>query len=123
MDEFWMNYLQYFLGLAAPVVAAATFRLLWALGSKAWAEFKEAQPSIAWNLETAASFAVKAAEQAKASDYIQDKKTYALDIAEKWLAARGFPVDLDLLDAAIEAAVYDEFNRSKESPKPTVFGS
>jgi len=66
-------------------------------------------------LEEAAVFAVMAAEQAGAAELIKDKKVYAFDIAERWLELRGIKIDLDLIDAAIEAAVYEKFNAGKTS--------
>jgi biotin operon repressor len=48
---------------------------------------------------------VDAAEQAGINTIIEDKKKYALDLAEKFLAAQGIVVDLDIVAAAIEAAV------------------
>ena len=44
---------------------------------------------------------------------ITDKKLYALSFAQKWLASRGVTIDLTALDAAIEAAVWAEFNKDK----------
>ena len=46
---------------------------------------------------------------------IKDKKVYAFDIAERWLELHGIKIDLDLIDAAIEAAVYEKFNAGKAS--------
>jgi hypothetical protein len=48
--------------------------------------------------------------------YVEDKKTYALHIAERWLAAKGLRIDLELIDAAIEAAVWEELNKDRERP-------
>lgn len=40
-----------------------------------------------------------------------EKKKTAVMLADNWLQARGYKVDLNSLDAAIEAAVYEEINR------------
>ena len=61
---------------------------------------------------------VVAAEQAKLAGLITDKKKYALELGTKYLASRGITLDLAELDAMIEAAVMDEFNRSKELAAP-----
>lgn len=114
MDTFWGELLEQMLLMFLPVIAAFVVGLLYALLRKTWAEFKEAQPDIAWAVERAASMAVKAAEQAGAAGYIEDKKSYAMQIADEWLKSKGMDFDLNLLDAAIEAAVYDEINRQKE---------
>ena len=64
-------------------------------------------------LAEAAKVAVTAAEQAGAAKLISDKKVYAMDIAERWLAEHGVHLDFELIDAAIEAAVYEQFNTDK----------
>ena len=67
--------------------------------------------------------AVRAAEQAGAAGLIHDKRAYAFNVAEKWLKARGVTLDIDLIYAAIEAAVYKEFNESKAEKPRTTAGS
>lgn len=62
-------------------------------------------------LMAVASMAVMAAEQAGLAGLVSDKKAAAIDFAEALLADRGMTVDLNALDAAIEAAVADELNR------------
>ncbi len=106
-----------FVSFAAPLAVAwlfAQFKLV-------WAKFKAEKPDTAWLLEQAASMAVKAAEQANVAQHLDSKKDYALEVANKWLAAHGVPIDTFLLDAAIEAAVFDELNKNKPQPKPTGF--
>lgn len=105
------KFAEVFLTALAPVLATLVATWLVAKLRVAWAEFKEFQPDVAFHLEQAAEFAVYAAEQAKVGKLIEDKKVYALGVAEKYLAAKGFTVDLDLIAAAIEAAVLQEFNQ------------
>jgi hypothetical protein len=62
-------------------------------------------------LEWAAAIAVKAAEQAGGVELAEEKKAYAIKFVEDWLASMGLNIDLDLVDAAIEAAVFSEFNK------------
>jgi len=103
--------LEYFL----PILVVALVGFL-AAKIKYWlAEAKSWNPKITSLLEQAAVFAVMAAEQAGAAKLIKDKKVYAFDIAERWLELRGVHIDLDLIDAAIEAAVYEKFNAGKTS--------
>jgi hypothetical protein len=97
-----------------PTLAAAAFKWLWAKASTVWAELSERYPTVTDLLRDAARVAVQAAEQQGAAGLITDKKKYALEIAEKWLAEHGVVLDLDLVSAAIEAAVFDELNRYKE---------
>ena len=101
--------LEYFL----PILAVALVGFLAAKIKYYLAESKAWNPKITSLLEEAAVFAVMAAEQAGAAELIKDKKVYAFDIAERWLELRGVHIDLDLIDAAIEAAVYRQFNSEK----------
>ena len=48
-----------------------------------------------------------------AAELIKDKKEYAIQIAEAWLAANHITTDIDLIDAAIEKAVLELFNVGK----------
>ena len=103
--------LEYFL----PILAVALVGFLAAKIKYFLAESKAWNPKITSLLEEAAVFAVMAAEQAGAAKVIESKKEYAFDIAERWLELRGVHIDLDLIDAAIEAAVYEKFNAGKTS--------
>jgi hypothetical protein len=96
-----------------PPLAVAAIRFLWAQGKLVWEKAKTWNPAVTALIEQAAQFAVIAAEQAGAAKLITDRKAYALKVAEAWLAERGLTIDLDLLDAAIEKAVYDEFKSDK----------
>jgi hypothetical protein len=113
-NDFFSLFVQGLLTLIVPTIAAAGLRWLWLQGSKAWEQFRQSQPDVCLQIEWAANMAIKAAEQAGAANLIDDKKAYALDIAERWLAAKGLKVDLDLVAGAIEAEVYKEFNGSKD---------
>lgn len=110
----WMNILstvlQAVLIVLLPPLAAGAARWLWAQAALLWARVKDYSPSTAELLELAAREAVLAAEQAGAGKLITDKKDYAMAIAEKYLALYGVTVDLDLVSAAIEAAVLREIN-------------
>ena len=105
--------LQSVLTYLLPVLAVALTGFLVAKIKSLWAEAKAWNPEITTLLEQAATFAVLAAEQAGAAELIESKKAYAFDIAERWLELRGVHIDLDLIDAAIEAAVYEQFNAGK----------
>lgn len=122
MNEFWGVFLQNILMAFAPVLASLLAAVLVAQAKMLWARAKQYNPDVTDALEWAARMAVKAAEQAGAADLIADKKAYALDVAEKWLAAKGLTIDLDLLDAAIEAAVFEELNANKPTAAHAVTG-
>ncbi len=70
---------------------------------------KHYQPELTAYLTECATFAVRAAEQSALAGLIENKKQYALEVGEKWLATKGIIIDLHLLEAAIEKAVLDEF--------------
>ena len=57
--------------------------------------------------------AVAVAEQTGATKAAEEKKAEALAIAQTYLDAYGIKVSAAQLDAAIEAAVFNEFNRFK----------
>ena len=76
-----------------------------ALIKKLWAEAKATNPDLFAEIERIAIMVVDAAEQAGVTQIIEDKKKWALDLAEKFLALQGIVVDLDIVAAAIEAAV------------------
>lgn len=83
---------------------------------RVWGDLKQRYPTVTELIEEAAVFAVQAAEQAGAAALIEDKKQYAIQIAEAWLAANHITTDIDLIDAAIEKAVLELFNGGEEKP-------
>lgn len=106
--------LQAVLIAAIPPLVAAGVQWLLAKAKLALAKVAESKPGIMEMLEFAAEFAVKAAEQAQLGKLIEDKKAYAVGVAEKWLETKGLQVDLDLIEAAIEKAVLEIFNAEVE---------
>ncbi len=96
------------LALISALVPAA-IKYIRAQAELALANAHNQQPVITDWIEDCAAFAVKAAEQGGLSGIIADKKQYALAVGEAWLNAKGIPIDLDLLDAAIEKAVLENF--------------
>jgi len=97
--------------LAVVIVSAAV-----AYAKRLWNDLKLSYPSVTDLVEQAAVFAVQAAEQAGAADLIEDKKQYAIQIAEAWLEANHITTDLHLIDAAIEKAVLELFISDDEKP-------
>ena len=77
-------------------------------------QIEQNNPGWGYALEEAAALAVSAAEQSKLAGLIADKKAYAIDIIEKWLEARKIHIDLDLIEAAIEAEVIRQFPQGKK---------
>lgn len=114
MDSQFMNmFLQNFMMAAIPVVVPALAALVIAGVRKLWSETQSRAPDVAYYIREAAKISVSAAEQSGAAGFIKDKKEYALELAEAWLAEQKITVDVRLIEAAIEAAVYDEINKPK----------
>ena len=102
-----------------PMVGAFVIAYLKALIEKKIAEIEELKPELADAIRQAVSLAVKAAEQAGAAGLIENKKEYALTIAQKWLDNEGWDeFDIDILEAAIEAEVKAVFNRAGSEAEP-----
>lgn len=112
------SVLQSVLEFILPILFVSLAGFLVAKAKETWAKAKDWNPSATGLLEQSVKVAVLAAEQAGAAGLISDKRAYAFSVAEKWLKARGVTVDIDLIYAAIEAAVWDEFNKDK--PKPNI---
>ena len=105
--------LQGLLEFLLPIVAVAIISVLVSWAKLLWQKARLWNPDATDLLEEAAKVAVTAAEQAGAAKLISDKKVYAMDIAERWLEQHGIMLDIELIDAAIEAAVYRQFNSDK----------
>jgi hypothetical protein len=102
--------------LLVPILAAYVIAKI----RESWKNATAWNPVVTEYIEKAVQIAVLAAEQAQVGGFIQDKKKFALSIAEKWLAANKITVDLDLLSAAIEAAVMSEFNKGRGTLLPEI---
>lgn len=114
MEVILSSMLQSVLAYILPILAVSLMSYLLARAREIWERAKHENPSATHLLAESVRVAVRAAEQAGAAGLIHDKRAYAFDVAEKWLKARGVTVDIDLIYAAIEAAVYQEFNKPKE---------
>ena len=106
MQEFAFNLAVVLLPIIAGFIVAA----LRALVKKWLAELEASKPSLYWVLEEAVEIAVRAAEQSEMAGFIDDKKQYAFNIVQAWLDARGWDeIDVEILEAAIEAEVLKQF--------------
>lgn len=102
--------LQSLLEFLLPILAVAIISALMSWARLLWAKAKTWNSSATDLLEQAALVAVTAAEQAGLADLTKNKREYAFNVAQDWLKARGIKLDTDLIYAAIEAAVWKEFN-------------
>jgi biotin operon repressor len=106
MDNvFFSAFLQNVLMSVGVLAFSSLIGVAIALIKKFWAEAKATNPDLFAEVERIALMVVDAAEQAGVTQIIEDKKQYALDLAEQFLALQGIKVDLHLVEAAIEAAV------------------
>ena len=96
--------------LALPIISGFVIAALRALVKKWLGELEASKPKLYWYLDEAARLAVTAAEKMSASEFINDKKQYAIEIMQSWLDAHGWDeVDVELLEAALEAEVLRQF--------------
>jgi hypothetical protein len=116
MEIDWGNVLTALLLTIISTMVPATIKFLQAQATLQLAKAKDFQPNLTDWLEDCARFAVKAAEQGGLTGLIEDKKQYALSVAEAWLNAKGIEIDCHLLDAAIEKAVLDCFPHEDKKP-------
>jgi len=112
-NEVLNAFLGTFLSIVLPVLAAFLAGL--AVQGIRWlnAKIKSEKPKEYEILAFLANAAVKAAEQAKVGELIENKKEFAIAYVEKWMGSYGFTFDLDSIAEEIERAVYDEINKNK----------
>lgn len=92
-----------------PVLVALVLK--WAV--EVWAKVKTEKPDLAAVLDYAVDLAVHAAEQIFGEGAGEQKKAYAIEAVERFLAERGVFIDVDVIADAIEAEVYKDFNALK----------
>lgn len=114
MNEFLSKFAEAVLLAAVPVVVPLVVGWLVSQVQIARARLASELPDLYWVLNNAAKLAVDAAEQAGIAKLITDKKRYAIEVAELYLAEKGIDIDIELIDAAIEAAVLNEFGEKSE---------
>ena len=116
----WSQLLNDILAALLPILVTAAIGALATWGKAQLARAKSYAPDVFDQVTYIAEQAVHAAEQAGAAKIVTNKKNYALNLAEKWLETKNIKVDLHLIDAAIEAAVWREINRDAEKPKSEI---
>jgi LL-H family phage holin len=112
--------LQTLLEVALPILvtAAAT----WMIGKvvEIFKKIAQKNPDVAAYLMEICNTAVRAAEQIFGGDKGKEKKAYAIKMVEAYLAQVGIKLDLETIDAAVEAAVLEmnwEMMFHQEEPK------
>lgn len=114
MDTVWQFLTLVLAGLLGILIPIG-LTVLWKRVEEVRNRFKTQSPYLYSKIMDVAELVVKAAEQAKLAGLIEDKKEYAIRTAEAWLEKEGIKVDLDILDSAIEAAVFKFFSKKEES--------
>lgn len=114
MSEFWQTVLMKVLDVLIPLLVPALIAAVSAYAANVWRQFKDSKADVAYAIENAAQFVVKAAEQMGLMDQLENwadsKLDYAIDMADRYLDAQGYTnIDLELLRAAIEAEVLKQF--------------
>jgi len=113
MNEFVNILQQILMGLLValvPVLTKFIIEVLVAYKNKLLAEIENSKPELRWVLDEAVDIAVRAAEQSNLAGFIEDKKQYAFQIAQQYLDDHGWnEVNIDVLEAAIEAEVLKQF--------------
>ena len=117
MSNFWSGILQQVLSITLPPLAVALVALVIAWIRKVE---KGLSADVMDSINLAVMMAVNAAELAGAAQLIADKKEYALDLAQQYLAKQGIKLDLSLLDGMIESAVKTQINWDETEPVPNV---
>ena len=111
--------LQTLLEVALPILvtAAAT----WMIGKvvEIFKKIAQKNPDVAAYVMEICSTAVRAAEQIFGGEKGKEKKAYAIKLVEAYLSQVGIKLDLETIDAAVEAAVLEmnwEMMFHKEEP-------
>jgi hypothetical protein len=102
--------MQAVLEVTLPILVGALAAWVVAKCKVVFKELKDENPELYEILTAVSSTAVQAAEQVYGGEKGQEKKAYALNVAEKYLSAKGINLDLDIIDAYIESAVKERAN-------------
>ena len=100
-------------GLKVLLPVCVALILKWA--TETWLKVKESRPDLAEILKFAAQTAVFAAEQVIGSGHGAEKRAYAIEFMQNYLAERGIKVDIDVIVGTIESAVWSYLNCGREA--------
>lgn len=139
MEINWSKIATEALVVIAPILAMAVIgwltagvRLVWAKAAEKLAYIKSKQPTLAYMLDEASRFAVRSAQQIQlwikkhpeiANEFIAAGETlekallkYAIGAANMYLKAHDWSLDLELIGASVQKALFDEFNNPQLKP-------
>ena len=114
--EFFSKMLQAVLEIALPMLVASATG--WMIGKciEIFKKVRDKNPELYEILVVVSHKAVEAAEQIFGGGKGNEKLEYAMDIVQKYLAAKGIVLDLKVIRAYIEAAVKELKNTGMELP-------
>lgn len=113
--QVFSKFVEVFLMAAAPVAAVFVVGVLKRYFDLLLTRLEAERPNEFAVVKEVAGWAVAAAEQSGLAGLVKDKKEFALNLAMNWLAERDIVIDLAMLDAAIEAAVWEVINAPKKA--------
>lgn len=113
LEQALVNALTLIITACVPILVAFVVAWLKSLYNQEVAKLSLSQRNA---LDWAVHIAVSSAEQAGINEMVSDKKAYAIQVVQNLLASRGVKMDLESIDQAIEAAVYDDINFMKPTP-------
>jgi N-formylglutamate amidohydrolase len=112
--DFLVKFVNELLVALLPVLAASLVGLAIQGLRYLQAEIKLKQQNVYNQLDWFVRQAVYAAEQAGVAGLIENKKQFAIDFINRELEARGLgSIDEKMIADKVEAAVYEEINKSK----------
>ena len=114
MEQFYSTFVQNLVNGLGVTALVAFIGVCYSLIKKFLADAKAKNPDLFAQIAEIAKMVVDAAEEAGASQIIEDKEKWAIDLAEKFLAAQGIKIDLSIMVAAIKAAVKNMRDEGKE---------
>lgn len=114
--ELLSKILQILLETALPILISAGAG--WMIGKciEIFKKVKDKNPELYEILNVVSRKAVEAAEQIFGGEKGEEKKKYAINVIEKYLAAKGITLDVDVIVMYIESAVKDLKNNGGELP-------
>ena len=124
--ELVSKLLQTLLEVALPILVSAL--ATWMIGKvvELFKKISQKNPDVAAYLMEICNTAVRAAEQIFGGEKGHKKKQYAIKVVEAYLLQVGIRLDLETIDAAIEAAVlemnWEQMFRKGDLPEATMEG-
>jgi len=119
--ELFNKMLQAVLEVALPMLVASAAGLMIGKCIEIFKKVRDKNPELYEILVVISKKAVEAAEQIFGGGRGQEKKEYAKMVIKKYLSAKGIILDLDVIEAYIEAAVKELKLNGEELP-PKVEG-